>query len=274
MTRFASAALALAAVALTTAGACAQPPGSASPGNAAPARTTGAGAGAPQRPPFDVHAPIDPSRGDALHNPSVYHTAEVLKFVGVKPGWKMADIFPGRFATAFGKAVGPSGKVYGFTPDEIVKVHPGIADLKVARAKDPAWANVTALTSPMNDMALPSGLDAVFIRQNYHDLHVRFMGPADVPAFNRKVYAALKPGGVFIIIDHVAPAGVDETTAVNRLHRINPADVRAEVEAAGFKFDGESKALAEPADDHTHMVLETSVLGKTDQFMYRFRKPK
>ena len=234
----------------------------------------GAAGGALAQPPkFDVHSPIDPSRGDALSNPA-YHGPEVLKFMGVKPGWKMADIFPGRFTTAFAQAVGPKGKVYGFMPDEILKVHPGIVDLKTARAKDPAWSNVTTLAAPMNDMALPEGLDAVFIRQNYHDLHVRFMGPSDVPAFNRKVYAALKPGGVFIIIDHVAPAGMDETAAVNRLHRIDPANVRAEVEAAGFKFDGESKVLADAGDDQTHMVLETSILGKTDQFLYRFRKPK
>jgi predicted methyltransferase len=254
MNRIAGAALALAALAFTGAGASAQAP-------------------APKRPPFDIHAPIDPSRGDALSSPS-YHGPEVLAFVGVKPGWRMADIFPGRFTTAFAKAVGPKGKVYGFMPDEIVKVHPGIAELKAARAKDPAWANVTPLAAPMNDMALPGGLDAVFIRQNYHDLHVRFMGPADVPAFNRKVFAALKPGGVFIVIDHVAPAGMEETAATNRLHRIDPAMVKAEVEAAGFKFDGESKVLADPSDDHTHMVLETSILGKTDQFMYRFRKPR
>ena len=210
---------------------------------------------------------------DALGDPTM-KGPEVIAFIGVKPGWKVADIFPGRFTTAIAQAVGPKGKVYGFMPEEIFKVHPGLVDLQAKRAIDPAWKGIEVLRAPMNDMALPGGLDAVFIRQNYHDLHVRFLGPADVPAFNRKVYAALKPGGVFVIIDHVAPAGMDETAAVNRLHRINPADVRAEVEAAGFKFDGESKVLADPSDDHTHMVLETSILGKTDQFLYRFRKPK
>lgn len=241
----------------------------------------GASAQQPQQPPartgppkFDIHAPIDPSRGDALNNPGVYHTAEILKFMGVKPGQKIADIFPGRFTTAIAKAVGAKGRVYGFTPDEIVKVHPGIADLKVKRKADPAYANVEFLEGPMNDMALPDGLDAVFIRQNYHDLHVRFMGPADVPAFNRKVYAALKPGGVFVIVDHVAPAGMAVEAASNRLHRIDPATVKSEVEAAGFRFDGVSKALADASDDHTHMVLETAILGKTDQFVFRFRKPK
>ncbi|HEX3364754.1 methyltransferase [Phenylobacterium sp.] len=232
-----------------------------------------AGGALAQPPKFDIHSPIDQSRGDALSNPT-YHGPEVLKFMGVKPGWKVADIFPGRFTTAIAQAVGPKGKVYGFMPDEIIKVHPGIADLRAARAKDPAWANVTPIASAMNDMALPDGLDAVFIRQNYHDLHVRFMGPADVPAFNRKVFAALKPGGVFVIIDHVAPAGMDVVQASNRFHRIDPATVKAEVEAAGFKFDGESKVLADPTDDHSKMVLETSILGKTDQFLFRFRKPK
>jgi predicted methyltransferase len=228
----------------------------------------------PSGPPkFDIHAPIDPSRGDALSNPA-YHGPEVLKFMGVKPGQKIADIFPGRFTLAFAQTVGPKGKVYGFMPNEILKVHPGLGDLMPARKADPKWAGVTFLEQPMDAMTLPDGLDTVFIRQNYHDLHVRFMGPADVAAFNRKVFAALKPGGTFVIIDHVAPAGMDVAAASNRLHRIDPATVRAEVEAAGFKFDGESKVLADPTDDHTHMVLETAILGKTDQFLYRFRKPK
>jgi predicted methyltransferase len=229
---------------------------------------------APKGPPkFDIHAPIDPSRGDALSNPA-YHGPEVLTFIGVKPGWKVADVFAGRFTTAFAKAVGPKGRVYAFMPTEILKVHPALPDLLAKRKADPAYANVEFSEAAMNDMALPAGLDAVFIRQNYHDLHVRFMGPADVPAFNRKVFADLKPGGVFVVIDHVAPAGMDVETSGNRLHRIDPAALRAEVEAAGFKFDGESKVLADPSDDHTHMVLETAILGKTDQFLYRFRKPR
>ncbi len=232
------------------------------------------GSGAAAQPPkFDIHAPIDPSRGDALSNPA-YHGPEVLKFIGLKPGQKVADIFPGRFTMAFAQAVGPKGKVYGFMPDEIFKVHPGLTDVMAKRKSDPTWAGVSFLQAPMDAMALPDGLDVVFIRQNYHDLHVKFLGPADVPAFNRKVFAALKPGGEYVIIDHVAPAGMDATAAPNRLHRIDPTVVKTEVEAAGFKFDGESKVLADPTDDHTHMVLETSVLGKTDQFVYRFRKPR
>ncbi len=232
-----------------------------------------AGSASAQPPKFDIRAPVDPSRGDALTNP-VFKGPEVLKFIGVRKGARIADIFAGRFTTAFGAAVGPKGRVYAVMPVEAIKIHPELTDLLAARAKDPAYANVEFSSSPVNDMVLPTGLDAVFIRQNYHDLHVRFMGPADVPAFNRKVFAALKPGGVFVVLDHVATAGTDVSTASNRLHRIDPATVKAEVEAAGFKFDGESAILANKDDAHDKMVLEPAILGKTDQFLFRFRKPK
>src|SRR6202043_2038950 len=129
------------------------------------------------------------------------------------------------------------------------------------------------LTPPINAPALPGKLDAVFIRQNYHDLHDKFMGPADVPGFNKQVYAALKPGGVYVVLDHAATAG-SGLAATETLHRIDPASVKAEVTAAGFKFDGESKVLANPADPHDKNVFDPSIRGKTDQFLYRFRKPK
>jgi len=232
-----------------------------------------ASGGQAQPPKFDIHAPVDPSRGDALNNPE-YRGPEILKFIGLKKGDRVADIFAGRFTTAFGAAVGPKGRVYAFMPTEAIKIHPELTELLAARAKDPAYKNVEFLSGPINDMALPGGLDAVFIRQNYHDLHVRFMGPADVPAFNRKVFAALKPGGMFVIVDHVAAAGTDLATATNRLHRIDPATVKAEVEAAGFKLDGESPVLANKDDAHDRMVLEPAILGKTDQFVLRFRKPR
>jgi predicted methyltransferase len=249
MIRFTGAALALALLTFAASGAAAQPP------------------------KFDLKSTTDPSRGDALSNPAL-KGPEVLKFMGIKKGDRVADIIPGRFTTAFAAAVGAKGRVYDVMPTEIIKIHPEIGPAIEGRKTQPAYVNVEFLTPAINDMVLPDKLDAVFIRQNYHDLHVRFMGPADVPAFNRKVFAALKPGGVFVIIDHVAPAGMDETLATNRLHRIDPASVKAEVEAAGFKFDGESAVLADPGDTHQKMVLDTSILGKTDQFLYRFRKPK
>jgi len=223
-----------------------------------------------QRP--NIAAATDESRGNALNN-AEFKGPEVIKFIGLKKGQKVADIFSGRFTTAFVQTVGPKGKVYAVMPQEIIKIHPELPALLADRAKRPEYATVVSTTPAINDMVLPSGLDAVFIRQNYHDLHVTFMGPADVPAFNKKVFDALKPGGVFVVLDHVAAAG-SGMNGPQRLHRIDPEIVKAEVTAAGFRFDGESKVLANPADDHTKMVLDPAILGKTDQFILRFRKPK
>jgi predicted methyltransferase len=229
---------------------------------------------APAPPPnFDIRATVDPSRGDALTNP-VFKGPEVLKFIGLKKGDRIADLFAGRVTTAFGAAVGTQGRVYAVMPVEAIKIHPELTDLLAARAKDPAYANVEFSSSPVNDMVLPTGLGASFIRQNYHDLHVRFMVPADGPAFNRKVFAALKPGGAFVVLDHVAIAGADVNVASNRLHRIDPATIKAEVEAAGLKLDGESAILANQDDAHDKMVLDPAILGKTDQFLFRFRQPR
>jgi predicted methyltransferase len=213
-----------------------------------------------------------PAAADALTDPAL-KSGEVLKFIGVKPGDRVADIVAGRFVRAESLAVGPKGKVYAEMPDEVVKGHPdGLARLKITAA-DPKYANVEILTGPINKPGLPAKLDAVFIRQNYHDLHDKFMGPADVAAFNKNVYAALKPGGVYVVLDHAAVAG-SGLAATDTLHRIDEATVKAEVLAAGFKLDGESAILANPADDRTKMVFNPAIRGKTDQFLLRFRKPK
>jgi predicted methyltransferase len=208
---------------------------------------------------------------DALTDPSM-KAPEVLAFIGLKPGSKVADIVAGRFVRAESQAVGASGKVYAVMPAEVVKAHPEVVAVLNGLAAQPAYANVVVSTPPIDAANLPKGLDAVFIRQNYHDLHDKFMGPADVPAFNKAVYAALKPGGVYVVLDHAAPG--TGLSATETLHRIDPATVKAEVTAAGFKFDGESQILANPADDHTKMVFNPAIRGKTDQFLYRFKKPK
>jgi predicted methyltransferase len=208
---------------------------------------------------------------DALTDPAM-KAPEVLAFIGLKPGSKVADIVAGRFVRAESQAVGPSGKVYAVMPAEVVKAHPEVVGVLNGLAAQPAYSNVVVSTPPINAADLPKGLDAVFIRQNYHDLHDKFMGPADVPAFNKAVYAALKPGGVYVVLDHAAPG--TGLSATETLHRIDPATVKAEVTAAGFKFDGESQILANPADDHSKMVFNPAIRGKTDQFLYRFKKPK
>lgn len=233
---------------------------------AAPAALVHAQQPAPRRDPITSQPP-----SDALTDPSL-KAKEVIAFIGVKPGDKVADIVSGRFARALSQAVGPKGKLYAVMPAEVIKAHPGVeAGLKAGAAAP--GSNLVVSTDPINDTKLPKGLDAVFIRQNYHDLYDKFMGPVDVPAFNRKVFDALKPGGVYVILDHAAAAGAPDNVT-ETLHRIDPARVKADVEKAGFKFDGESQVLANPADDQTKMVFNPAIRGKTDQFLYRFRKPR
>ena len=195
---------------------------------------------------------------------------EVIAFIGLKKGDKVADIVGLRLTASLAQAVGPTGKVYAVETAEVVKNHPDIlSKMKALAAQSP---NVVVSDDPVAS-ALPSGLDAVFIRQNYHDLYDKFMGPADVPAFNKAVFAALKPGGVYVVLDHAAVAG-SAIGATETLHRIDPARVKADVLAAGFKLDAESSILANASDDHTKIVFDPSIRGHTDQFLYRFRKPK
>ncbi|UAK25586.1 class I SAM-dependent methyltransferase [Sphingomonas nostoxanthinifaciens] len=217
-------------------------------------------------------AAVDESRGDALTNP-IYKGPEVIAFMGVRPGFHVAEIVAGRFTRALSQSVGPAGVIYAIEPAEVVKVHPQVMGMMTGLSAQPGYGNIKLMTDPIDGATLPGGLDAVFIRQNYHDLHDPFMGPADVAALNRKIYAALKPGGVFVILDHVAAAG-SGLSQTDTLHRIDPATVKAEVTAAGFLFDGQSTVLANPADPHDKNVFDPSIRGRTDQFLYRFRKPQ
>jgi predicted methyltransferase len=195
---------------------------------------------------------------------------EVVAFIGLKPGHKVADIVAGRLTSSLAEAVGPTGKVYAVETAEVVKAHPeALVHMKAVAEKSP---NVIISADPVAT-ALPSGLDAVFIRQNYHDLYDKFMGPADVAAFNKAVFAALKPGGVYVVLDHAAVAG-SGISATETLHRIDPARVKTDILAAGFKLDGASSILANASDDHTKIVFDDSVRGHTDQFLFRFKKPK
>jgi predicted methyltransferase len=195
---------------------------------------------------------------------------EVVKFIGLKKGDKVADIVAGRLTASLAQVVGPSGKVYAIETAEVAQRYPqALAHMKELASQSP---NVIVSAEPVAT-ALPPGLDAVFIRQNYHDLYDKFMGPADVPAFNKAVFAALKPGGVYVVLDHAAAAG-SGIEATDTLHRIDPARVKSDLLAAGFKLDAESSILANNADDHTKSVFDPSVSGHTDQFLFRFKKPK
>ena len=217
----------------------------------------------------DPARPADDTKRDADRKP-----AEMLAFTGVKPGDKVADIIPGGgyFSRLFSAAVGPKGAVYGYMPTEFAKFSKTPLPANGSHP-DATRPNVTFLTGPMNAFATPEKLDIAWTSQNYHDLHDDFAAPSDLAIINKAVFAALKPGGVYIVLDHSAADG-SGLAATNTLHRIDAAQVKKEVEAAGFKYEGESNVLRTPADPRTANVFDASIRGHTDQFIYKFRKPK
>lgn len=196
------------------------------------------------------------------------HPERMLSFAMAAPGQKIADIRPGAgyFTRLFARVVGQTGRVYAFIPNRTAVRENPMGDALVA-----AYPNVTRVNGDLDSMRFPEPLDMIFMSQEYHDFHIPAFG-VDVAAMNRAIFAALKPGGAFIVIDHSGRAGTTNTE-VQSLHRIEGAFVRREVEAAGFVFEGESTALLNPRDDRTINVFDEAIRGRTDQFVYRFRKP-
>ncbi|MFT3810920.1 MAG: hypothetical protein QM698_13455 [Micropepsaceae bacterium] len=200
------------------------------------------------------------------------HPAELLAFADVQPGAVVVDWIPGGgyFTRLFAGVVGEGGTVYALVPAELKDKY----DLgKNAEAVAAERKNVTAIIEPMLATTSIKDADIFWTSQNYHDLHTPGFGSVDTLAFNKQVFAMLKPGGYYVIVDHRAADGAPVDETADGLHRIDPAAVKAEVEAAGFVFDSESVVLANPADDHTLNVFDEKVRGHTDQFIYKFRKP-
>ncbi|HXA39560.1 MAG TPA: methyltransferase [Phenylobacterium sp.] len=202
--------------------------------------------------------------------------AEMLEFAGVKPGQTVVDLLPGGgyFTRVFAKAVGPKGVVYAVSgpprPSQD-PTKPAPTPAIDVLAADPAYANVKSIHAPLQGgLSVPTPADVIWTSQNYHD--VKNVAGIDMLAFDKAIYASLKPGGVFIVLDHVANPGDPNSTKT--LHRIDPAVVKQEVTAAGFKYEGESTVLKNPADDHTKGIRDGFSQGQTDQFIYKFRKPK
>jgi predicted methyltransferase len=139
-----------------------------------------------------------------------------------------------------------------------------------AIAADPHYKNVTVSVSKIAELTLPEKLDMVWTSQNYHDVHN--VKDIDVGAFNKAVFASLKKGGIYIVIDHAAAKG-SGFSATSTLHRSEPDAVKTEVTAAGFEFVGSSDVIANAADDHTGKVFEQGLHDKTDRYVLKFRKP-
>jgi predicted methyltransferase len=223
---------------------------------------------APLAPAAVLADPARPAADKALD--ANRKAAEMLTFIGVRPGDKVADIFPGGgyFTRVFSKAVGPTGKVYG-----VLKNPPKDNSLTTT----PGFSNIVLAVQPWENFNPPEKLDVIFSSQFQHDLYnpqygAAGGGEAGVDKVNKAMFDALKPGGLFVVVDHAGRPGTG-TSEFNTLHRIEKSAVVASLTKAGFRLEGESPILANPADPKTANVFAPEIRGKTDQFVLKFRKP-
>jgi predicted methyltransferase len=202
--------------------------------------------------------------------------AETLAFAGVKPGDQVGELLPGGgyYTRILSKVVGAQGHVYALAPPLPPNAPADMMDFSArvrALAAEPGFGNVTVVLQPLTNINFPVPLDLIWTSQNYHDFH-NFPG-LDVAALNKQIFDALKPGGIYLVLDHSAVKGAD-ISVTKSLHRIDADTVKKEVLAAGFKLEGSSKLLEREADPRTAPVFDPSIRGKTDQFILKFRKPK
>ena len=197
--------------------------------------------------------------------------AETLAFAGVKPGDQVLEIAPGKgyYTRLLSAIVGPKGKVTVYLIGPLPK--PGTPPPPVqAIAADPHYSNVTLIMQRLTEAKPSAAFELVWTTQNYHDLHN--VPDLSMLAVNNAIFNALKPGGVYFLLDHAAEAG-SGARDTNTLHRIDEETVKSEVTSVGFKLAGESNVLHNPADPHTGKVFEGPIQGHTDQFLLKFKKP-
>lgn len=237
-----------------------------------------AAAKAPVGTPADVAAgmaaPGRPKTATDLDE--VRKPVEVLRFMGLKKGDRVLDYFTGTgyYADIMARAVGPKGYVVGWNSAGFGRNEKVVAALKDIKARN---SNTAFYSSPTTAIAFaPNSFDFALLHLVYHDAYwesAQFGLPRiDPNTVVKAIWDAVKPGGTVAIIDHVAVAGGDTREVVEKLHRIDPAVVRADFERAGFVLEAQSEILRVP-EDHSKNVFDPSIRGRTDRFMYRFRKP-
>lgn len=209
---------------------------------------------APGRPAADIAQ-------DAARKPGM-----MVKFARIKRGQTVVEILPGAgyFTRIFSNVVGPKGKVIAVATRDSEELR--------ALAAEPERRNVALSVGALGDLAPAGSADVVWTSRNYHDLKGPKAPAGAAETVNKAAFAALKPGGYYVVLDHSAAAG-SGLRDVESLHRIDKEAVKAEVMAAGFVLDGESPLLANSKDDQTKPVFDPAVQGHTDQFVLRFRKP-
>ena len=202
---------------------------------------------------------------------------QVLQFLGLKPGMRVLDLFGANayWAEITSPVVGPKGHVTVWNPTQFYNDK----RKQAFQAFMSSHPNVSIVISPFEAPNLPKNYaDWVILNDNYHDTYWqndKFKIPQmDPNAFLKAVYAAMKPGAVIGVIDHVANPNNDTRATVEKYHRIDPNVVKADFKRAGFVFVGSSDLLRNPADKHDVEVHDPSIAGKTDRFIFKFKKPR
>lgn len=202
---------------------------------------------------------------------------EVATFAGVKPGMRILDLYSGGgyFAELFARMVGAQGAVVAHNNPAYLQF---AKDELVLRDYPHRLPNVRVMIAENNKLQLAeASYDLIFFSLGYHDLALdkpeEGWPKIDAAALRRMMFAALKPGGTLLIIDHRANPGVDAMTPGAELHRVDPAVVTSELQDAGFRLVATSDLLANPADDHLHSVFDRAIRGQTDRFILKFSKP-
>ncbi len=215
---------------------------------------------------LDQRSDADRSR-DAARKP-----AEVLAFAGLEPGMTVIDVMAasGWYTEVLSVAVGPQGVVYAENPAWLLQAMNGASDKALTKRLDNGrLINVVRADEGLDKQLVPAGsADMALTALNYHDTY--FMaGEAAAASQMQQVYAALKPGGVFILIDHSGKDGLDNA----KLHRIPQGIVEGLARDAGFVIEAEGQMLKHPEDDLTQMVFGRDIRGNTDRFVLKLRKP-
>jgi predicted methyltransferase len=196
--------------------------------------------------------------------------AETLAFAGVRPGMVVGEFYPagGYFTRMLSDVAGPDGRIYAI---ENKGWNDSVRDDRAMLAEG-KWKNVSLDVQPFGTVNFPKPLDLAWVTQNYHDLKIAQYGNVDTVAFDRAVYAALKPGGIFFILDHQGWPGMTPAD-IAKVHRVDKAQVIREVTSAGFQLAAEGAFLHQASDDHHLPIFDKKVRGHTDQYALKFVKP-
>ena len=202
--------------------------------------------------------------------------AQVLAQSLIRPGARVMDVMAGQgyYTELLARHVGPKGKVFAVEPPNYMDNPKVVAGWEALKKRNP---NVELIVGAPGEAAMPDKLDAAFYHLTYHDLYwqsEKFKYPrTDVDAYNARLFAAMKPGGVVIIIDHYGVPGMDSRAQADKTHRIDADVVKADMARAGFRYAGSVPILEVAGDDPTKLVFDPAVRGKTNRFFYRFVKP-